>query len=61
VIEPGGASTQANLLDLLMLISFAARERTAEEYRVLLEAAGFHDVTVHTTPSPWSVVEAVRP
>jgi hypothetical protein len=61
VIEPGGASAQANQLDLLMLISFGAQERTAEEYRALLEAAGFHDMMVYATPSPWSVVEAVRP
>jgi hypothetical protein len=33
---------------------------TAEEYRVLLEAAGFRQITIHATDTPYSVVEAVR-
>ncbi|MDP9370468.1 MAG: hypothetical protein M3Q03_19735 [Chloroflexota bacterium] len=61
VIEPGDAFARAKLLDLLMLVLFGAQERTAEEYRSLLETAGFADVTIHATQSPWSIVEAVRP
>lgn len=61
VIEPGDAFANAKLLGLLMLALFGARERTAEEYRVLLEEAGFTEVGVHRGEPPWSIVEAVRP
>lgn len=61
VIEPGAAYARAKLLDLLMLALFGAQERTAAEYRALLEAAGFEWRGVHPGEPPWSVVEAVRP
>ena len=61
VIQPGDAYDRGKLLDLLMLVLFGAQERTAEEYRALLEAAGFGQVAVHPTDTPYSVVEAVRP
>jgi hypothetical protein len=50
------------LLDLNMLVLFGGgQERTAEEYRQLLEAAGFDEVAVVPADgTPWSVVEAVR-
>ena len=44
-----------------MLVNFGGQERTAEEYRSLLEGAGFRDMTVLPTPQPmWNVIEAVR-
>ena len=61
VIQPGDAYDRGKLLDLLMLVLFGAQERTAEEYRALLEAAGFGQIAVHPTDTPYSVVEAVRP
>ena len=61
VIQPGDAYDRAKLLDMLMLVLFGAQERTADEYRALLEAAGFGEVSVHPTDTPFSVVEAVRP
>jgi hypothetical protein len=61
VIEPGDAFASAKLLSLSMLKSFGARERTAEEYRALLEEAGFLEVSVHLGEPPWGIVEAVRP
>ena len=61
VIQPGDAYDRAKLRDLLMLVLFGAQERTAEEYRALLEAAGFGRVAVHPTDTPFSIVEAVRP
>ena len=61
VLAPDDAFAQAKLLDLLMLALFGSQERTAEEFRVLLEAAGFGKVTVHPGEPPWRVVEAVRP
>ena len=60
VVEPGDAFDWVKLLDLLMLVNFGAQERTAEEYRSLLEATGFRDMTVHATPTIWNVIEAVR-
>ncbi len=60
VVQPGDAFDRTKLLDLLMLVLFSAQERTAEEYRALLEAAGFEWVAVHSTDTPYSVVEAVR-
>jgi O-methyltransferase len=48
------------LLDLNMLVLFGGgQERTAEEYRRLLVAAGFGEITVLPTDTLWSVVEAV--
>ena len=61
VVRPGDAFDRTKLLDLLMLVLFGAQERTGEEYRALLEAAGFGSVTVHPVEPPWSIVEAVRP
>lgn len=61
VIQPGDTYDRAKLVDLLMLVMFGAQERMAAEYRTLLEAAGFGQVTVHPTDTPFSVVEAVRP
>jgi hypothetical protein len=49
-----------NLLDLNMLVPFGGgQERTAEEYRRLLAAAGFGEIEVLPTDTLWSVVEAV--
>lgn len=44
--------------DLEMLVMQAGRERTAAEYRSLLDAAGFHMTRVVPTISPMSLVEA---
>jgi hypothetical protein len=60
VVPPGDDFDWVKLLDLLMLVNFGAQERTAEEYRSLLEDAGFHDMTVLSTPTIWHVIEAVR-
>lgn len=43
--------------DMEMLIGIAARERTADGYRKLYEAAGFRLTRVVETASPFSVVE----
>ena len=50
------------LRDLNMLVLFGGgQERTEEEYRQLLGAAGFEEVAVIPAEgTPWSVVEAVR-
>ena len=50
------------LMDLNMLVLFGGgQQRTGEEYRQLLGAAGFDEVAVVPAEgTPWSVVEAVR-
>jgi predicted methyltransferase len=60
VIEPGDSFDQGKLLDLHMLVLFGVEERTTEEYRSLLDAAGFSRVSVHRTETPFSIVEALR-
>ena len=44
--------------DLEMLLNLAARERTAAEYRNLLNKAGFRTTRIVPTASPLSIVEA---
>jgi C-methyltransferase len=44
--------------DLEMLVGNAGRERTAAEYRSLLQHTGFHMTRVVPTVSPFSLVEA---
>lgn len=61
VVPPPGESHFAKLLDLEMLvITDRGRERTAEEFRRLVEAAGFELVGTVPTPSPVSLVETRR-
>ena len=50
----------SKLLDLEMLVFMTGCERTAEEYRALLARAGLTLTRIVPTPSPYSVIEAVR-
>jgi hypothetical protein len=43
-----------------MLLFLTGRERTEEEYRALLERAGFELKKIVPTPSPYSVIEGVK-
>jgi len=43
-----------------MLVLHGGRERTTEEFRRLLQAAGFRLKRVIPTHSPFSVIEATR-
>ena len=47
-------------LDLEMLLFMTGQERTADEYRALLDRAGFELTRIVPTPSPYSVIEAVK-
>ncbi|MBA2278651.1 MAG: methyltransferase, partial [Chloroflexia bacterium] len=60
LIQPGDAFDGVKLNDLLMQVLFGGQERTVEEHRALLAAAGFGQITVHSSNPPWSVIEAVR-
>jgi hypothetical protein len=46
------------MLDLTMMAMLTGRERTAEEFDILLAAAGFSLERVTETPSPTSLIEA---
>jgi hypothetical protein len=50
----------SKLLDLEMLLFLTGRERTEEEYKSLLDRAGFELRRIVPTPSPYSVVEGVK-
>ncbi len=60
VMPPGNEYHHAKFLDMNMLVlSEGGRERTEEEYRMLLDEAGFTLARVVPTASPVSVVEAI--
>jgi hypothetical protein len=57
VIGPGNEPGFVKLLDLNML-AIGGKERTEDQYRELLLAAGFELRTIHVTPGPIDVIEA---
>jgi hypothetical protein len=58
VLPPGNAPHFGKLADMVMLALPGGEERTAEEYRVLLDKAGFRLTRVVPTETPVSIVEA---
>jgi predicted O-methyltransferase YrrM len=58
VIPPGDAPHLAKISDLNMLAMMGGRERTETEWRDLLAAAGFADIAVRQTSTPFSVIQA---
>lgn len=60
VIMPGNDPFFGKLLDLTMLVIPGGRERTEEEFRGLLDAAGFTLVKITPTEGEVSVIEAVK-
>jgi hypothetical protein len=60
VIPPGNDPHPGKFDDLNMLVLHAGRERTAVEFRGLLESAGFALKRILPTPSQWSLVEGIR-
>jgi hypothetical protein len=60
VISPGNGQEWAKLLDIQMMVSVKGAERTKAEFAVLFKKAGLKLKRVTPTPSPLSVVEAVR-
>ncbi|MFF0066950.1 methyltransferase [Streptomyces sp. NPDC005279] len=57
-IPPGDAPHPAKFVDLTMLAMLTGRERTAEEYEALLDAAGFTLDRIVATPTPFLFIEA---
>lgn len=60
VIPGGNEPHPGKIMDLEMLVSPGGVERTAEEYRKLLAAAGLRLTRIVPTQSPFSIVEAVK-
>ena len=58
VLPSGNAPHFGKLADMVMLALPGGEERTAEEYRVLLDKAGFRLTRVVPTETPVSIVEA---
>lgn len=60
-LDPGRARSNANnfLSDIEMLINHKAAERTTEQYRALLHAAGFRIERIVRTDSPFYVLECI--
>ncbi len=59
VLPPGNEPFFGKMLDLTMMVIPGGRERTAEEYRSLLDAAGFRLNRIVPSRSEISVVEGV--
>lgn len=59
IVPSGNEPSFAKMLDLLMLTYLGGRERTEDEYSILLQSAGFRLRRVIPTASPVSLMEAV--
>ena len=59
VVRPGDEPDPAKILDLAMLLIPGGQERSQEEYRALLEKAGFRLTRVVPTRTSASLIEAV--
>lgn len=57
IIPPGNERFFGKLLDLIMLALPGGKERTEEEYRALLQGAGFRLTSITPTASEVSVIE----
>lgn len=60
VIPTGNEPFGGKLLDLVMLLIPGGKERTAEEYKTLLDEAGFRLTQIVPTNCEISVIEAVK-
>ena len=59
VIPPGDDPHPGKMLDMVMLSLPGGMERSEQEYRELLDTAGFRLTQVIPTQTPASVIEAV--
>jgi hypothetical protein len=60
VVPEGPGPDFSKFGDVNMLVMTGGKERTAAEFRELLDAAGFELLKVHPTEGPLSIVEGVR-
>lgn len=59
VVPPGNDPHPSKIMDILMMVGFEGRERTAEEFRALYQQTGLKLTRVIATPSVLSIVEGV--
>lgn len=59
VVRPGDEPDPAKILDLAMLLVPGGQERSQDEYRILLEEAGFRMTRVVPTRTSASIIEAI--
>ena len=59
IVTPGNAFSISKLLDIEMLLMGRGRERSAEEFGTLLEAAGFRPARTKHSGESVSIVEAI--
>ena len=59
VVRPGDEPDPAKILDLAMLLIPGGQERSEDEYRILLEKAGFRLTRVVPTRTSASIIEAI--
>jgi hypothetical protein len=57
VITPGDTPSPGKFVDLQMMVVLGGQERTEQEFRALLEAAGFRLTRIVPTQSPLSMIE----
>ena len=57
--EYSAASRQLFMADMQMMVMLGGRERTLDEFRILLENAGFQLTRVIPTESPFQLIEAI--
>ncbi len=60
VVPRGSEPHFSKFIDLNMLVMTGGRERTENEYRMLLEASGFKLTSIIPSESPMSVIEGER-
>lgn len=59
IVPPGNEPSVAKLLDLEMFVVTGGRERTGEEYSLLLESAGYEVIRIIPTGGTVSIIESV--
>ncbi|MCP4573647.1 MAG: methyltransferase [bacterium] len=59
IIPPGNEPSVAKLLDLEMLVTTGGRERTKEEFKILLESSGFGLSRIIPTNGDVHIIEAM--
>lgn len=60
VVPEGNEPSPSKPIDLIMLVMEGGKERTADEFGELLEAAGFRLTRLIPTRSPYSIIEGER-
>ncbi|QDT92993.1 methyltransferase [Gimesia algae] len=60
VIDPGNAPFSGKFVDLVMLLVTGGKERTAEEFQLLYDQAGFELTRILPTQSELSIIEGIK-